>query len=89
MPRAKKKVVEEVVEVIEVVMTRDMVAVEATEVEEVMMETTEEEADIRTGEMLAKTHLQVHPVIEAEETQVIAAEDERTLVKESNCIQTL
>ena len=78
---------EEIVEVIEVVMMMDMVAVEATEVKEAMMETIK--ADTRTGEMLAKTHLQVHLVTEAEETQVIAAEEDRTLVKESNCIQTL
>lgn len=64
-----------------------LVAEEATADEEVVMEMTGEEV-IKTGEMLAKTHLLAHRAT-VEEVAVIVDAEERTLETKSSCIQIL
>lgn len=80
-----------VVEAIEVdseVVMMPLVEEGGTADEGAVMETTEEEEVIKTGEMPVKTHLLVHRAT-VEEVAVIVDAEEKTLVTKGNCIQIL
>ena len=65
-----------------------LVVEEGTADEGAVMETTEEEEVIKTGEMPVKTHLLVHRAT-VEEVAVIVDVEEKTLVTKGSCIQIL
>jgi len=81
-----------VVEAIEVdseeVVMMPLVEEGGTADEGAVMETTEEEEVIKTGEMPVKTHLLVHRAT-VEEVAVIVGVEEKTLVTKGSCIQIL